>query len=36
MKTDYAIDTGDYIQYCMDLQLAVDPYKRRVLFERTD
>ena len=22
-----------YIQHCMDLQLAVDPYKRRVLFE---
>ena len=25
-----------YIQHCMDLQLAVDPYKRRVLFERMD
>ena len=25
-----------YIQHCMDLQLAVDPYKRPVLFERTD
>ena len=22
-----------YIQHCMDLQLAVDSYKRRVLFE---
>ena len=22
-----------YIQHCMDLQLAVDPYKRCVLFE---
>ena len=25
-----------YIQHCMDLQLAVDPYKRRVLFESMD
>ena len=25
-----------YIQHCMDLQLAVDPYKRPVLFESTD
>ena len=25
-----------YIQHCMDLQLAVDPYKRPVLFEQTD
>ena len=24
------------IQHCMDLQLAVDPYKRRVLFESMD
>ena len=24
------------IQHCMDLQLAVDPYKRRVLFENMD
>ena len=26
----------DYIQRCMDLQLAVDPYKRPVLFESMD
>ena len=25
-----------YIQHCMDLQLAVDPYKKRVLFESMD
>ena len=25
-----------YIQHCMDLQLAVDPYKRSVLFESMD
>ena len=25
-----------YIQHCMDLQLAVDPYKRHVLFESID
>ena len=28
--------TPHYIQHCMDLQLAVDPYKRRVLFESMD
>ena len=26
----------DYTQLCMDLQLAVDPYKRRVRFESMD
>ena len=25
-----------YIQHCMDLQLAVDPYKKRALFESID
>ena len=29
-------DPYTYIQHCMDLQLAVDPYKRRVLFESMD
>ena len=28
--------TRNYIQHCMDLQLAVDPYKRHVLFESMD
>ena len=27
---------SSYIQHCMDLQLAVDPYKRCVLFESMD
>ena len=29
-------DTFYYIQHCMDLQLAVDPYKRHLLFESMD
>ena len=29
-------NSTSYIQHCMDLQLAVDPYKKRVLFESMD
>ena len=31
-----SLDSLCYIQHCMDLQLAVDPYKRPVLFESMD
>ena len=36
LEYEYVWLCTQYIQHCMDLQLAVDPYKRPVLFESTD
>ena len=35
-RTNFKYKCPPYIQHCMDLQLAVDPYKTPVLFESTD
>ena len=34
--SEIVIEGSIYIQHCMDLQLAVDLYKKRVLFESMD
>ena len=36
LSWDFGHDVPCYIQHCMDLQLAVDPFKRHGLFESMD